>query len=125
MGTLRPLNVRAERWVLRWRTWSGRGTAILYLDLLAEAVVSKGYRCIKVYQADEFPTRPPLLWVFAFSPDKHVKIAVSARATSGGAWGYFEAGRGRRGYLSLCGDVEHATEQVDALLRHRMFPATW
>ncbi|MFI0369184.1 hypothetical protein ACH35V_14975 [Actinomadura sp. 1N219] len=125
MGSLRPLNVRAELFVLRWRTRLGRATAIHYLDLLDVAVASKGYRCVKVYQAEEVPIRPPLLWVFAFSPDNHVKVAVSVRATPGGTWSYYEAGRGRHGYLSPCGDAKHATEQVDALLRHRMFPATW
>ncbi|TMQ97831.1 hypothetical protein ETD83_19770 [Actinomadura soli] len=125
MGSLRPLNVRAQRYALRWRTRLGRATAVRHLDLLAAAVVSKGYRCVKLYQEDEFPTWQPLLWVFAFSPDNHVKVAVVVRATPGGTWGYYEAARGRHGYLSPCGDTKHATEQVDALLRHRMFPATW
>lgn len=125
MGSLRPLNVRVERHLLRWRTYLGRSTAIHYLDLLDGAVVSKGYRAVKLYRAEEFPTRPPLLWVFAFSPEGHVKVAVSVRATSGNSWGYFEAGRGRGGYLSVCGDTGHAAEQVDALLKHRMFPSTW
>ncbi|MFI0410576.1 hypothetical protein [Actinomadura sp. 3N508] len=125
MGSLRPLNVRAERYVLRWRTRLGRRTAVRYLDLLDGAVTSKGYRCVKLYQVEEVPTWPPLLWVFAFSPSDHVKVVVRVRATPGGAWGYYEAGRGRCGYLSGCGDLEHAAGQVDAILRHRMFPATW
>jgi hypothetical protein len=33
--------------------------------------------------------------------------------------------RGRRGYLCLCGDAETAAAQVDRLLKHRLFPATW
>ncbi|RKS79027.1 hypothetical protein BZB76_0465 [Actinomadura pelletieri DSM 43383] len=125
MGTVRPMNPRAERFVLGWRTRVGRATAIRYLDVLASAVTSKGYRCLKLYQADELPSYPPMLWVFACGPDDLVKVAVNVRATSGGTWGYYEAGRGRCGYLSLCGDTRHATEQVDALLKHRMFPATW
>ncbi|TMR00003.1 hypothetical protein ETD83_17705 [Actinomadura soli] len=125
MGPVRPLNVRVERYFLRWRTWLGRDTAIHYLDLLDAAVWSKGYRTVKLYRADEFPTRPPLLWVFAFSPDRHVRAPVNVRATPGGTWGYYEAGRGRHGYLSPCGDTKHAAEQLDGLLKHRMFPSTW
>ncbi|TDC60816.1 hypothetical protein E1200_29870 [Actinomadura sp. GC306] len=121
MGSLRPLSAR----LLRWRTRLGRATAIRNLDLLAVAVQARSYRCIKLYQADELPARPPLLWVFAFSPDDHVRIAVSVRAIPGGGWAYYDAGRGRHGYLSPCGDTELAADQVDALLKHRMFPATW
>ncbi|WP_165959101.1 hypothetical protein [Actinomadura sp. KC345] len=40
-------------------------------------------------------------------------------------WGYYEAGRGRHGYLSPCGDTKYATDQVDAVLKQRMFPGTW
>ena len=35
------------------------------------------------------------------------------------------AGRGRHGYLCPCGDTQRAAEQVDAVLKHRMFPSTW
>jgi hypothetical protein len=125
MGPLHSLNVRAERHLLIWRTRLGRATAIRHLDLLAVAITPKGYRHIKLYQADEFPTRPPLLWVFAFSPHDHVRVAVTVHATSGGDWAYHEAGRGRHGYLSPCGDTKHAADQVDAVLKHRMFPSTW
>ncbi|MFA1550879.1 hypothetical protein [Actinomadura chokoriensis] len=125
MGSLRPLNVQAGRHLLRWRTRLERTTAIRNLDLLAVAVQAKNYRHVKLYQADEFPNRPPLLWVFAFSPDDHVRVAVNVHATPGGGWAYYEAGRGRRGYLSPCGDTKHAADQVDALLKHRMFPSTW
>lgn len=43
----------------------------------------------------------------------------------GGAWGYHDAERGRRGYLAPCGDAKAAAEQVEDLLKHRMFPGTW
>ncbi|MFB4312063.1 hypothetical protein [Actinomadura sp. GTD37] len=125
MGPMRPLNLQARHHLLRWRTRMGRTTAIRNLDLLAVALTSKSYRYVKLYQADEFPARPPLLWVFAFGPDDHVRIAVTVQATPGGTWSYYEAGRGRCGYLSPCGDAKHAADQVDALLKHRMFPATW
>lgn len=125
MGSMHPVSVQVRRGILRWRTRRGRPTAIRYLDLLAVAIESKGYRCIKLYRATEFPTRPPLLWVFAFGPEHHVRVAVNVRATPGGTWGYYEAGRGRRGYLSPCGDTKHAADQVDALLKHRMYPSTW
>jgi hypothetical protein len=125
MGDARPLNVQAGRHLLRWRTRLGRTTAIRNLDLLAVAVQVKGYRFVKLYQAAEFPTRPPVLWVFAFGPDHHVRVAVTVHATPGRDWGYYEAGRERHGYLSPCGDTKHAAEQVDAPLKHRMFPATW
>jgi hypothetical protein len=125
MGSLRPLNVQAGRHLLRWRTRLGRTTAVRNLDLLAVAVQAKRYRFVKLYQAEEFPTRPPLLWVFALGLGDHVRVAVSVQATPGGGWAYYEAGHGRHGYLSPCGDAEHAAEQVDALLKHRMFPSTW
>ncbi|MFB4305264.1 hypothetical protein [Actinomadura sp. GTD37] len=100
-------------------------TIIRNLDLLAVALAPKGYRYVKLYQADELPTRPPTLWVFAFGLDDHVRVAVSVRATPGGNWAYYEAGSRRCGHLSPCGDTKHAADQVDALLKHRMFPATW
>ncbi|TDD28977.1 hypothetical protein E1287_31745 [Actinomadura sp. KC06] len=125
MGPLRPLNVQAGRHLLRWRTRLGRATAIRHLDLLAETITLKGYRCIKLYQAEEFPKRPALLWVLAFGPDRHVRAPVIVRATPGGNWAYYEAGRGRHGYLYPCGDPERAADEVDGLLKHRMFPSTW
>ncbi|TDD79723.1 hypothetical protein E1293_22455 [Actinomadura darangshiensis] len=125
MGSLRPLNVRAGRHLLGWRTRLGRSTAVRNLDLLAIAVQARSYRFVKLYQADEFPTRPPLLWVFAFSPDDHVRVAVTVHAMPGRGWAYYEAGRGRHGHLSPCGDTKHAADQVDAVLKHRMFPSTW
>jgi len=125
MGSLRPLNVQAERHLPRWRTRLSRATTIRHLDLLAVAVQAKSYRYVKLYQADKFPTRPPVLWVFAFSTDDHVRVAVTVRAIPGRGSAYYEAGRGRGGYLSPWGDTKHAAVQVDALLKHRMFPSTW
>ncbi|GAA4303214.1 hypothetical protein BJY14_004663 [Actinomadura luteofluorescens] len=125
MGPLRPLIVRAGRHLLRWRDRLGRATAILYLELLAAAIETRGYRCVKHYQTDDLPTWRPLLLVLAFSPDDHVRLTVSVRATPGRNWAFYEAGRGRRGYLSPCDDTERAADQVDALLKHRMFPSTW
>lgn len=70
-------------------------------------------------------TRSPMLWVFAFSPADHVRVAVTARTVTGGDWAYHQAGRGRHGYLAPCGDTKYAADQVDGLLKHRMYPATW
>ncbi|TDC00993.1 hypothetical protein [Actinomadura bangladeshensis] len=78
-----PAEIAARRHLLRWRTRLGRATATRNLDLLAVAVQAKGYRHIKLYQAGELPTRPPVLWVFAFGPDDHVRAAVTVCATSG------------------------------------------
>ncbi|MFG2085002.1 MULTISPECIES: hypothetical protein [unclassified Spirillospora] len=125
MGSLRPLTAWTRRCLLRGRTRHGRATAIRYLDLLAVAVQAKGYKCVKLYQADDLPTRSPVLWVFAFSPADHVRVAVTARAVIGGAWAYHRAGRGRHGYLAPCGDTKYAADQIDGLLKHRMYPATW
>ncbi|GAA2288368.1 hypothetical protein GCM10010402_52940 [Actinomadura luteofluorescens] len=125
MGTMPPLSVRAERRLLGWRTRSGRAVVIRHLDLLAAAVAAKGYRHIKLYQAEEFTTRPLVLWIFALGPDGHVRVAVTVRAMPRRGWAYYEAGRGRCGYLSRCGDPERVAGQVDAMLKHRMFSATW
>ncbi|MFV2172765.1 hypothetical protein ACFHW2_19950 [Actinomadura sp. LOL_016] len=104
-----------------WRTWRGRSTAIGHLDVLARALRPMGYRCVALYRADDLPVRPPLLWVFALGPRDHVRVAIGAHAVPGG-WTYHESGRG---LLWTCDDAEGAAEQVDRLLKHRMFPATW
>ncbi|WP_433476046.1 hypothetical protein ACQPZP_02795 [Spirillospora sp. CA-142024] len=82
-----------RRYVVLWRTWRGRRTAVRYLEVLALAVRARGWRCV--------------------------------RAVAGGRWAYHEAQRGRAGYLFPCGDAKAAAEQVDLLLKHRMFPSTW
>lgn len=125
MGELRPLNVQAERYLLRWRTRRGRDTATRYLELLAVALRPKGWRIVRLYHAEEFAMPVPLLWVYAGGTSEHVGVAVSVLATSGGTWAYHEAQRGRRGYLFPCGDAKAAADQVDNLLKHRMFPGTW
>lgn len=125
MGSLRPLTARVEHHFLRRRTRRGRGTAIRYLDLLGVAVQAKGYKIVKLYQADDLPTHLPVLWVFAFSPTDHVRVAISVRAVAGGAWTYHQPGRGRHGYLAPCGDTKYAADQVDRLLKHHMYPATY
>lgn len=122
MGEVRPLMVRAERRVLRVRTRFGRSTAVRHLDLLAVALKPKGYRFARLYRPDEFPVSLPLLWVCAVGPDRHVGLVLSARAVAGGTWAYYEARRGRHGYLFPCGDVLAAAEQVDKLLKHKMYP---
>ena len=122
MGRVRPL---VERRVLRWRTHRNRTVVIRHLDLLAVALKPKGYRCIKLYRADEFPLPLSLLWIFACRPDDHAGVAVSVEAVPGGTWAFYEAARGRCGYLSPCRDTKAAAERVDAILKHRMFPGSW
>ncbi|MDL4820871.1 hypothetical protein [Actinomadura opuntiae] len=110
---------------LEWRT-GRRATATHHLDLLAVAVLAKGYRFVKLYRAEELPARPLLLWVFAFGRGhRHVRVAVGVRVTTGDAWGYYVAGLGGHRFLSPCGDVDVAAARVDAVLKHRMFPSTW
>lgn len=124
MGEVRALSVRAERQVLRLRTRLGKRTAIRHLDALAIALQQQGWRFIKFYRPEEFPTPLPMLWVHAgFS--KALGIVISVRATPGGTWGYYETPRGRQGYLWPCGDAKSAAERVDRLLKHRVFPCTW
>ncbi|MGI5421646.1 hypothetical protein [Actinomadura luteofluorescens] len=67
----------------------------------------------------------PLLWVFACGPEEHAGMVVGVRSARGGTWGYYEAGRGQAGYLAPYGDAKFAADQVDAVLRHKMFPAAW
>ncbi|GGU97062.1 hypothetical protein GCM10010182_11480 [Actinomadura cremea] len=125
MGRVRSLNVHVGWRVPPWSTRRNHATAVRYLDLLAVALKPKGYRCIRLYRADELPVSLSLLWVCAYGPNDHVGVAVGVRAIRGGMWGYYEAARGRRGYLSPCGDSQEAAEQVDSLLKHRMFPGSW
>jgi hypothetical protein len=81
-----------ERGVLLWRTRMGRKTAVRYLDVLSVALRPKGWRFIKLYR----PAPTPLLRVYACGPEE-IGIMVSVLAVPGGAWGYHEAPRGRRG----------------------------
>lgn len=120
-----PARFLGERHMLRLRTRWQRATAIRHLDLLAAALKPRGYRCIKLYRTDEFPFPLSLLWVFACGPEDHVGVALSVEATPGGTWGYYDAVRGRHGFLSPCGDTKAAAERVDSILKHRMFPGSW
>ncbi|SNT60241.1 hypothetical protein SAMN05443665_105627 [Actinomadura meyerae] len=124
MGQVRSLIVQIERQVLRLRTRLGKRTAVQHLDALAEALQPQGWRFTKFYRPEEFPTPLPLLWVHAGFA-KEIGIVVSVRATPGGTWGYYETLRGRQGYLWPCGDAKAAAEQIDAILKHQMFPSTW
>ncbi|MES9536206.1 hypothetical protein [Actinomadura sp. NPDC000600] len=113
-----------ERLLLRWRTRRGHRTAVRFLEMLAGAVGARGWRCVRLYEPEEFPMPVPLLWIYASGVAEDVGVVVSVRAVPGG-WAYHRAQRGRFGYLVPCGDVEAAAEQVDSLLKHRMFPSTW
>ncbi|TDD79644.1 hypothetical protein E1293_22805 [Actinomadura darangshiensis] len=106
-------------YLLRWRS---RRIAVRYLEVLSLAVRARGWRCVKLY-GREFPT--PLLWVYASGVAEDVGVVVSARAVPNGLWAYHDAKRGRAGYLAPCGDAKAAAEQVDLLLKRRMFPSTW
>lgn len=112
------------RWqvVLQWRTLLGDETAVRNLELLAVALKPKGWRCVALYEKEEFGFPVPLLWVYACGAADDVGAVVTVRAMPGGAWGYFEVGKGRAGFLSPCGDVKSAAERVDRLLKYRMFP---
>lgn len=89
--------------VLRSRTRLGRRMAIRYLDVLAVAVKTGGWQCVKLYR---FPV--PLLWIYASGAAEDVGIVVCVRARYGGAWAYHEARRGRAWDLYPCGDVKAA-----------------
>ncbi|WP_433228864.1 hypothetical protein [Actinomadura formosensis] len=111
-----------SRYVPRWRTFSDRRVAVRHLEALSLEVRARGWRCIKLYGRG-FPT--PLLWVYAGRVTEDVGIGVRVRPVPGGLWAYYETERGRAGYLRSCGDVKAAAEQIDLLLKHRMFPSTW
>ncbi|WP_165964555.1 hypothetical protein [Actinomadura sp. KC216] len=94
------------------------------LELLAIALKPKGWRCVALYEKEEFGFPVPLLWVYASGAADDIGAVVAVRATPGGAWAYYEAGKGRAGFLSLCGDVESAAHRLDRLLKYRMFPTS-
>ncbi|TDD91074.1 hypothetical protein E1293_02585 [Actinomadura darangshiensis] len=114
-----------QPYLLRWRTYRGRRTAVRFLEVLAVAVKAHGWRCVKLYEPEQFPMPVPLLWVYASGVAEDVGVVVSVRAVPGGGWAYYQAQRGRFGYFFPCGDVKAAAGQVDLLLKHRMFPSTW
>lgn len=112
------------RWqaVLRWRTLMGEEAAVGNLELLVVALKPRGWRCVELYEKAEYGFPMPLLWVYASGAAEDVGAVVTVRATAGGTWGYFEAGKGRGGFLAPCGNAEVAAERVDRLLKYRMFP---
>ncbi|WP_165969356.1 hypothetical protein [Actinomadura sp. KC06] len=50
---------------------------------------------------------------------------IGVRLYSGRIWAYHDVRRGMAGYLYPCGDAKAAAEQVDLLLKHRLYPSTW
>ncbi|RFS82084.1 hypothetical protein D0T12_27945 [Actinomadura spongiicola] len=104
----------------RWWTWRRRRTAVRYLDVLALAVRVRGWRCVKLY-GREFPR--PLLWVYASGVADDVGIVVDVRVCARGLWGYYDVRKAA--YLCPCGDARAAAEQIDLLLKGRMYPSTW
>ncbi|RKS79376.1 hypothetical protein BZB76_0841 [Actinomadura pelletieri DSM 43383] len=115
-----------SRVVLEWRTFAGHDAAVQRLELLRVALLPLGWCCVGLYDKQEFRFPVPLLWVYASGAADAVGAAVTVRAMPRQAWGYFEAGNGRDGFVSPCGDVKQAAEALDLLLRHRMSPrSTW
>ncbi len=116
MGEMRGLSDRAERYVLKWRTRLGKETTTQHLDLLVAALLPGEWRFVKFYRSDVHPMPLPLLWI---SGAENIGLVVTVLATPGGTWGYYEAQRGRHGYLSPCGNAAQAGMQIDRLLRDR------
>lgn len=112
------------RWrvVLGGRTWLSHDAAVRRLELLRGALLPKGWRCVGLYDKREFRFPVPLLWVYASGAADDIGAAVTVRALPGRNWGYFEAGNGRGGFVSPCGDVGSAAEALDLILKDRMFP---
>lgn len=104
----------------------GDEIAVRNLELLAVALKPKGWRCVELYEIDEYRFPAPLLWVYASGAAEDIGAVVTVRATPGGSWGYFEAGKRRGGFLAPCDDAKAAAERLDRLLKYRMFPnAEW
>ncbi|MEU8797258.1 hypothetical protein [Spirillospora sp. NPDC048819] len=112
------------RWrlILEARTLGCHDAAVRRLEVLRVALLPLGWRCVGLYDKWEFRFPVPLLWVYASGHADDVGAVVTVRALPGEAWGYFEAGDGRGGFISPCGDVKAAAEALDLLLKHRMFP---
>ncbi|TDB83619.1 hypothetical protein E1264_27630, partial [Actinomadura sp. KC216] len=75
-----------------------------------------------LYDKREFRFPVPLLWVYASGAADDIGGVITVRALPGRAWGYFEAGDGRGGFVSPCGDVTAAAEALDLILKGRMLP---
>ena len=122
MDHVRPLSAQVEQYGLQWRTFRGRATTERSLNLLAVALKPRGWRLVRHFPPHGFSA--PLLWVYTGGPNDHVGLGVIALAIRGRAWGYHDAERGRHGYLAPSGDTKAAAEQIEDLLKHRMFPDT-
>ncbi|MBT2211339.1 MULTISPECIES: hypothetical protein [Actinomadura] len=109
---------RVRRAWLRWRTDGQRETAIRYLDMLADALEARGWRCARTYRPVVIVVRTPLLRVY---DDDGVPTMLSVLAVPGGRWGVCEAPRGRGGFLCHCGgDGGEMARMVEWFLRERM-----
>ncbi|MBE1530686.1 hypothetical protein [Actinomadura algeriensis] len=104
--------------MLRLRTRFGRPVAVYHLEPPAGALQSIGWKCVRLYEREEFEIPTPVLWVHAGD----VGVLVSALAAPRGSWAYYQAQRGRDGLLFPCGDVKGAAGMVDELIERRMFP---
>ncbi|QFG24626.1 hypothetical protein [Actinomadura sp. WMMB 499] len=111
--------------LLRLRTRLGRDVAERHLELLVVALQPIGWRCLRLYERNEFPLPSPLLWVYASGAADDVGMLISVLAAPHGSWAYHDAQRGRDGFLFPCGDAKGVAEIVDRVLKHRMFPGTW
>ncbi|WP_242903364.1 hypothetical protein [Actinomadura terrae] len=111
MGALRRLRRALQ---VPW----GRAAAIGHLDLLAHALGKRGYRCLKLYRAEQFPTRPLLLWVCTPRPDERLKVVMIVHAAPGRTWAYYriDGPEERHGLLAPCDDPEAAADRIDAVL---------
>ncbi|WP_242886272.1 hypothetical protein [Actinomadura litoris] len=108
---------RVRRAWLTWRTDGQRETTIRYLDMLADALEARGWRCARTYRPEVIVVRTPLLRVY----DDGVPTMLSVLAVPGGRWGVCEAPRGRGGFLCHCGgDGGEMARMVEWFLRERM-----
>jgi hypothetical protein len=122
---MRGVSAAAMDWALRWRTRRERATVVRYLDVLAVATRRKGWRCVELYRKQALIGTEPLLWVYARGTRDDVGLVVTVYAEPGGCWAYYDAGRGRRGYLVSCGDALGAADHIDQMLKHQAFPDTF
>lgn len=110
------------RMILEARTLLSHDAAVRRLEALRVALMPLGWRCVGLYDKQEFRLPVPLLWVYASGHADDVGAVLTVRALPGDSWGYFEAGNGRGGFISPCSDVKAAAEALDLLLKDRMFP---
>lgn len=113
------------RWrlVLDCRTGFGHDIAMWRLELLRVALAPLGWRCVGLYDRQEFRFPVPLLWVHGDGAPDRAGAVVTVRAVPGPSWAYFEAGDGRGGFVAPCGDTKAAATALDLILKHRMTPA--